>query len=161
LADGIQPLCIGYDRVATHWFWHRRSCGRDWLLGRLGTRLDLIFRRCCFVVLHFRRAWRDCSRSSCFFHREEGLEGRGGVGIDRTAGFLKRLHVTRHEGAPLCDVDSLVEQRDDVVAQALESSLWRKIRAIKRICACDANWNRQQRACHLDNGYEPSQLRRF
>ena len=61
--------------------------------------------------------------------REQGLERRRGVRIDRAAALLEFLDVVAHQHMPGAGVDALVDHRDDVGAQGLARRLDGKIGA--------------------------------
>ena len=165
LTHGIKPLRIRYRWIATYGLRDSRGCGCNRRPGsrRLRPRLGLAhgFLRHRLAALYFRNAWGRRGRSSRLVDREECLECRGGIGVDRTAGFLERLDVPSHQHAPGSCIDAPVKHRNDVAAQALAGGLGRKIGTIERIRAGYAHWNSQQRANHLDGRYEPRQLRRL
>jgi len=165
LTYGIKPLRIRYRWIATYGLRDNGGCGCNRLLRsrRLRPRLGLAhgFLRHCFAALYFRNAWGRRCRSSRLVDREECLECRGGIRVDRTAGFLERLDVPSHQHAPGSCINAPVKHRNDVASQALAGGLGRKIGTIERIGAGYAHWNSQQRANHLDGRYEPRKLRRF
>ncbi len=153
MADRIEPLYVGDGHLVTAALVGGGRCSRGWQSGG-GQRMPIGFAD----LFHRRHIDAARDRRDRLVGCQQGLERRRGVRIDPAAVLLELLDVAADQHAPCAGVDVLVDHRDNAATQAVAGRLGRKVRAVDRIAAGQAHWDRQQRTDdlqHADGAGEP------